>query len=332
MKNIKRRLQKMTKIFNSQIISSGSYLPQKIVTNFDLEKTIDTANEWIVERTGINQRHIAAENELTSDIGFFAAKKALEKAGLKPEDVDLIVLATTTPDLTFPSTATIIQAKLGAKNAFAFDVQAVCSGFVYALNIADNFIKVGQAKNALVIGADILSRIVDWSDRNTCVLFGDGAGAVVLQAVESKDVGIIAANLYSDGTLSSILNTSGGVSSSQTSGFIQMQGKEVFKHAVDKMAKSVVDVLAKVGLQTSDIDWLIPHQANSRILASVAKKLNVAEEKVVMTVASHANTSAASIPLALDSVLQKGQIKKGDIVVFEALGGGLTWGAVVVRW
>jgi 3-oxoacyl-[acyl-carrier-protein] synthase III len=322
----------MTKIFNSQIISSGSYLPQKIVTNFDLEKTIDTANEWIVERTGINQRHIAAENELTSDIGFFAAKKALEKAGLKPEDVDLIVLATTTPDLTFPSTATIIQAKLGAKNAFAFDVQAVCSGFVYALNIADNFIKVGQAKNALVIGADILSRIVDWSDRNTCVLFGDGAGAVVLQAVESKDVGIIAANLYSDGTLSSILNTSGGVSSSQTSGFIQMQGKEVFKHAVDKMAKSVVDVLAKVGLQTSDIDWLIPHQANSRILASVAKKLNVAEEKVVMTVASHANTSAASIPLALDSVLQKGQIKKGDIVVFEALGGGLTWGAVVVRW
>jgi len=322
----------MTKIFNSQIISSGSYLPQKIVTNFDLEKTIDTDNQWIVDRTGINQRHIAADNELTSDIGFFAAQKALQKAGLKPEDIDLIVLATTTPDLTFPSTATTIQAKLGAKNAFAFDIQAVCSGFVYALNIADNFIKVGQAKNALVIGADILSRIVDWSDRNTCVLFGDGAGAVVLQAVENKDAGIIAANLYSDGTLNSILSTSGGVSSSKNSGFIQMQGKEVFKHAVEKMSKSVVDVLAKVGLQTSDIDWLIPHQANSRILASVAKKLNVAEEKVVMTVANHANTSAASIPLALDSVLQKGQIKKGDIVVFEALGGGLTWGAIVVRW
>jgi len=322
----------MTKIFNSQIISSGSYLPQKIVTNFDLEKTIDTDNQWIVDRTGINQRHIVADNELTSDIGFFAAQKALQKAGLKPEDIDLIVLATTTPDLTFPSTATTIQAKLGAKNAFAFDIQAVCSGFVYALNIADNFIKVGQAKNALVIGADILSRIVDWSDRNTCVLFGDGAGAVVLQAVENKDAGIIAANLYSDGTLNSILSTSGGVSSSKNSGFIQMQGKEVFKHAVEKMSKSVVDVLAKVGLQTSDIDWLIPHQANSRILASVAKKLNVAEEKVVMTVANHANTSAASIPLALDSVLQKGQIKKGDIVVFEALGGGLTWGAIVVRW
>ncbi len=318
------------KIFNSKIISSGSYLPQKIVTNFDLEKTIDTTNEWIVERTGINQRHIAADGELTSDIGCFAAQAALQKAGLKPEDIDLIVLATTTPDLTFPSTATTIQAKLGAKNAFAFDVQAVCSGFVYALNIADNFIKVGQAKNALVIGADILSRIVDWQDRNTCVLFGDGAGAVVLQATEDKNSGIIAADLYSDGSLNSILNTSGGVSSSRTAGFIQMQGKEVFKHAVDKMAKSVVDVLAKVGLQTSDINWLIPHQANSRILAGVAKKLNLTEEKVVMTVANHANTSAASIPLALDSVYN--QIKKGDIVVFEALGGGLTWGSVVVRW
>ncbi len=322
----------MTKIFNSQIISSGSYLPQKIVTNFDLEKTIDTTNEWIVERTGINQRHIAAEGELTSDIGFFAAKAALEKSGLKPEDIDLIVLATTTPDLTFPSTATTIQDKLGAKNAFAFDVQAVCSGFVYALNIADNFIKVGQVKNALVIGADILSRIVDWQDRNTCVLFGDGAGAVVLQATEDQNSGIIAANLYSDGSLNSILNTSGGVSSSKTSGFIQMQGKEVFKHAVDKMAKSVVDALQKVALKTENIDWLIPHQANARILASVAKKLNLADDKVVITVANHANTSAASIPLALDAALQQNKIKKGDIVVFEALGGGLTWGAIVVRW
>ncbi len=320
------------KTFNSQIISSGSYLPQKIVTNFDLEKSIDTTNEWIMERTGISQRHIAADDELTSDIGYYAAKNALQKSGLNPEDIDLIILATTTPDLTFPSTATTIQSKLGAKNAFAFDIQAVCSGFVYALNIADNFIKVGQAKNVLVIGADILSRIVNWSDRNTCILFGDGAGAVVLQAVEDENIGIIAANLYSDGSLNSILNTSGGVSSSKDSGFIQMQGKEVFKHAVDKMAKSVVDVLAKVGLQTTDINWLIPHQANSRILAGIAKKLNIAEEKIVMTVANHANTSAASIPLALDSVLQKNQIKKGDIVVFEALGGGLTWGAIAVRW
>jgi len=320
----------MKTIFNSKIISSGSYLPKKVVSNFDLEKTIDTTNDWIVERTGIKQRHIAGDNELTSDIGYFAAKDALQKASLNPEDIDLIVLATTTPDLTFPSTATSIQAKLGAKNSFAFDIQAVCSGFVYALNVADNFIKVGQVKTALVIGADILSRIVDWQDRNTCVLFGDGAGAVVLQAIDNNNEGIIATNLYSDGSLNSILNTSGGVSSSKNSGFIQMQGKEVFKHAVDKMTKSVVDVLAKAGLQISDIDWLIPHQANSRILSGVAKKLNLPEEKVVMTVSNHANTSAASIPLALDTIYN--QIKKGDIVVFEALGGGLTWGAILVRW
>lgn len=322
----------MMKIFNSQIISSGSYLPTKIITNFDLEKSVDTTNDWIVERTGINQRHIAAKDEMTSDIGYFAAQKAIQKAGLHPEDIEMIVLATTTPDLTFPSTATTIQSKLGAKNAFAFDVQAVCAGFVYALNIANNFIKVGQVKNAVVIGADILSRIVDWSDRNTCVLFGDGAGAVVLSATEDQECGIIAANIYSDGNLNNILNTSGGVAASQNSGFIQMQGKEVFKHAVDKMSKSVIDVLAKVNLQVEDIDWLIPHQANARILLSVAKKLNLPEEKVIMTVADHANTSAASIPLALDFAMQNNKIKQGDIVVFEALGGGLTWGAAVVRW
>jgi 3-oxoacyl-[acyl-carrier-protein] synthase-3 len=320
----------MTPIFNSKIISSGSYLPKKIVTNFDLEKTVDTTNDWIIERTGIKKRHIAADGELTSDIGYFAALDALQKAGLNPEDIDLIVLATTTPDLTFPSTASTIQAKLGAKNAFAFDVQAVCSGFVYALNVADNFIKVGQVKNALVIGADILSRIVNWQDRNTCVLFGDGAGAVVLQATQEAGEGIIAANLYSDGSLNSILNTSGGVSFSKDAGFIQMQGKEVFKHAVDKMTKSVVETLAKANLQVSDINWFIPHQANARILSGVAKKLNLPEEKVVMTVESHANTSAASIPLALDKIYS--QIKKGDIVVFEALGGGLTWGAIILRW
>ena len=322
----------MTKIFNSQIISSGSYLPTKILTNFDLEKTVDTTNEWIIERTGINQRHIASEDQLTSDIGYLAAKNALEKSDLTPEDIDLIVLATTTPDLTFPSSATTIQAKLGAKNAFAFDIQAVCSGFVYALNIADNFIKTGQIKTALVIGADILSRIVDWNDRNTCVLFGDGAGAVILKAVEDQNIGIVASSLYSDGSLNSILNTSGGVSSSKTSGFIQMQGKEVFKHAIDKMTKSVIDALTKVNLQIQDIDWLIPHQANARILAGVAKKLGLVEEKVIITVANHANTSAASIPLALDFALENNKIKKGDIVVFEALGAGLTWGAIVVRW
>lgn len=322
----------MKKIINAQIISSGAYLPKKIITNSDLEKTVETSNEWIVERTGILQRHVAADGELTSDIGYISAKKALERAGLKPADIDVIILATTTPDLTFPATATIIQSKLGAKNAFAFDIQAVCSGFIYALNIADNFIKTGQVKNALVIGADVLSRIVDWQDRNTCVLFGDGAGAVILSAVENDNCGIIASSLYSDGDYGSLLNTSGGVSSSKTAGFIQMQGKEVFKHAVDKMAKSVVDVLAKVNLTTEDINWLIPHQANARILVSVAKKLNLPEEKVIMTVANHANTSAASIPLALDFALQNNKIKKGDIVVFEALGGGLTWGAIVIRW
>jgi 3-oxoacyl-[acyl-carrier-protein] synthase-3 len=322
----------MTKIFNSKIISSGSYLPPQILTNFDLEKNVDTTNEWIIERTGISQRHIASEDQLTSDIGCFAAKNALEKSSLKLEDIDLIILATTTPDLTFPSSATTIQAKLGAKNAFAFDIQAVCSGFVYALNIADNFIKTGQVKNALVIGADILSRIVDWSDRNTCVLFGDGAGAVILQAVEDNSIGIIASSLYSDGSLNSILNTSGGVSSSKTSGFIQMQGKEVFKHAVDKMTKSVIDSLEKVNLQIKDIDWLIPHQANSRILSGVTKKLGLDDKKVIVTVDKHANTSAASIPLALDFALENNKIKKGDIVVFEALGAGLAWGTIVIRW
>jgi 3-oxoacyl-[acyl-carrier-protein] synthase-3 len=320
------------KIFNSQIVSSGSYLPEKFLTNFDLEKTVDTTNEWIVDRTGINKRHIAAKNELTSDIGFYAAKLAIQKAGLKAEEIDTIILATTTPDLTFPATATTIQAKLGAINAFAFDVQAVCSGFVYALSVADNFIKLGKAKNAVVIGADILSRIVDWKDRNTCVLFGDGAGAVVLKATDDQNSGILATKIYSDGNLNDVLNTSGGVSSSQNAGFIQMKGKDVFKHAVEKMAKSVIDVLNEVNLEVKDIDWLIPHQANSRILLSVAKKLNLDTSKVIMTVADHANTSAASIPLALDFALQNNKIKKGDIVVFEALGGGLTWGSAVVRW
>ncbi|MFT6106841.1 MAG: 3-oxoacyl-[acyl-carrier-protein] synthase-3 [Rickettsiales bacterium] len=320
------------KIFNSKIISSGSYLPEKFLTNFDLEKTIETTNEWIVERTGINKRHIASTDELTSDIGSKAAKLAIEKAKLKAEDIDIIILATTTPDLTFPATATTIQDKLGATNAFAFDIQAVCSGFVYALSVADNFIKLGKARNVVVIGADILSRIVDWKDRNTCVLFGDGAGAVLLQATEDQSSGILATKLYSDGKLNSILQTSGGVASTKNAGIIQMQGKDVFKHAVDKMSKSVIDVLKEANLEKKDIDWLIPHQANARILLSVAKKLDLSLDKVVMTVADHANTSAASIPLALDFALENNKIKKGDIVVFEALGGGLTWGAAVIRW
>jgi 3-oxoacyl-[acyl-carrier-protein] synthase-3 len=319
-------------MLSSKIIATGSYLPQKILTNSDLEKIVETTDAWILERTGIKQRHIAAEGELTSDIATFAAKKALEKSGLKASEIDLIILATTTPDLTFPASATTVQDKLGAKNAFAFDIQAVCSGFIFALAIADNFIKSGQVKNALVIGAETLSRIVDWKDRNTCVLFGDGAGAVLLQATEEGNRGIIATSLHSDGSLNDLLKTSGGPSSNQKSGFIEMAGKEVFKHAVDKMTKSVLSALNKAGLTIKDVDLLVPHQANLRILNAVATRLELPEEKVILTVQNHANTSAASIPLALDHANQNGKIKKDDVVVLEALGGGLTWGSVVVRW
>ncbi len=316
----------------SKITATGSYLPKKIVTNQDLEKLVDTTNEWILERTGISQRHIVAENELTSDLAFAAAKNALADAKISAEEIEMIIVATTTPDLTFPATATTLQAKLGAKKAFAFDIQAVCSGFVFALNCADNFIKSGQVKNALVIGAESLSRIVDWNDRNTCVLFGDGAGAVLLQATNEENSGIIACDLHSDGTLNNILKTSGGPSLNQKSGFIEMAGKEVFKHAIDKMSKSVLSALSKVGLTTKDIDLLIPHQANLRILNAVAARLELPEEKIIITVQNHANTSAASIPLALDYANRNGKIKKGDVVVLEALGGGLTWGSVVLKW
>ena len=316
----------------SRIIATGSHLPQKIVTNSDLVKTVETSNEWIIERTGIEQRHIAAEGELTSDFAASAAKKAIANSGLKAEEIEMIIVATTTPDLTFPATATTVQAKIGAKAAFAFDIQAVCSGFVFAIATADNFIKSGQVKNALVIGADKLSSIVDWQDRNTCVLFGDGAGAVILQATEEENRGVIASSLYSDGTLNDILKTSGGPSSNQKSGFIEMAGKEVFKHAVDKMVKSVIATLAKAGLNTKDIDLLVPHQANLRILNAVATRLELPEEKVIVTVQKHANTSAASIPLALDHANSQKKIKDGDVVVLEALGGGLTWGSVVLKW
>jgi 3-oxoacyl-[acyl-carrier-protein] synthase-3 len=316
----------------SKIISTGSYLPKKFLTNYDLEKTVDTTDSWIFERTGIKKRHLAAENELTSDIAFEAAKRALENSGLKAEEIDMIILATTTPDLTFPATATKVQAKLNANSAFAFDIQAVCSGFVFAMATADNFIKSGQVKNALVIGADVLSRIVDWKDRNTCVLFGDGAGAVVLQATTEESSGILSSDLHSDGSLNDILKTSGGPSSNQKSGFIEMAGKEVFKHAVDKMSKSVIAALKKANLKVSDIDLLVPHQANARILSAVANRLELSEEKIILTVENHANTSAASIPLALDYAVKNNRVKKGNLVVLEALGGGLTWGSVVLKW
>ena len=319
-------------MLNSKIISAGSYLPQKCLTNFDLEKIVDTSDEWIFGRTGIKKRYITTKNELTSDIALKAAKKAIENANIDILDIDMIILATTTPDLTFPSTAVIIQSKLGAKNAFAFDIQAVCSGFVYALNTANNFIKSGQVKNALVIGADTLSKIVDWKDRNTCVLFGDGAGAVILSATNDEENGIISANLYSDGNLVDVLKTTGGPSFTGDAGYIVMQGKEVFKHAVEKMGNCVIKSLEKVKLTIEDIDLLIPHQANIRILNAVAKKLKLPLEKVIITVQNHANTSAASIPLALDFALQNNKIKQDDIIVLEALGGGLTWGSIVVRW
>ncbi len=319
-------------MLNSKIISAGSYLPEKFLTNYDLEKMVDTSDEWILDRSGISQRHITQKDELTSDIATKAAKKAISNANIDILKIDLIILATTTPDLTFPSTATIVQAKLGAKNAFAFDVQAVCSGFIYALTIADNFIKSGQVTNALVIGAETLSKIVDWKDRNTCVLFGDGAGAVVLSACDDVNQGIISTKLYSDGTLVDILKTTGGTSFNGSAGFIEMKGREVFKHAVEKMGNCVIKSLDKVNLKPEDIDLLIPHQANVRILNAVAKKLNLPMEKVIVTVKNHANTSAASIPLALDFALNNNRIKKDDIVVLEALGGGLTWGSIVIRW
>jgi len=317
---------------NAKIIASGSYVPEKFLTNFDLEKMVDTSDEWILERTGISKRHIAAKDELTSDLATKAAQKAISNAKIDIDEIDMIIVATTTPDLTFPSTAVIVQAKLGAKNAFAFDIQAVCSGFIYALSTANNFIKSGQVKNVLVIGAETISKIIDWQDRNTCVLFGDGAGAVVLSATDDTKSGIISTRLYSDGNLVDMLKTTGGPSSTGESGYITMKGKEVFKHAVEKMGNCVIKSLEAANLKPEDIDLLIPHQANARILTAVAKRLELPMEKVIMTVQNHANTSAASIPLALDYALENNRIKKGDIVVMEALGGGLTWGSVVVKW
>jgi len=317
---------------SAQIVATGSHLPSKIITNNDLSKTVDTSDEWIIERTGIKQRHIAESNELTSDLAYQACLNLFKNAPIKISEVEMIIVATTSPDLTFPSTACILQNKLQATKAFAFDIQAVCSGFIYALSVANNFIKTGAVKNALVVGSETLSKIVDWSDRNTCVLFGDGAGAVLLQSTNQENCGIIADSLHSDGTLNDILKTSGGPSLNQKTGFIEMSGREVFKHAVEKMATSVLSTLKKVNLDASAIDLLIPHQANLRILNSVAHKLNIPNEKIIITLHNHANTSAASIPLALDFAFKNNRIKKGDLLVLEALGGGLTWGTVLIKY
>ena len=316
----------------AKIIATGSYLPNKILTNFDLEKMVETSDDWIVERTGIKQRHIADDNELTTDLAYNASKQAIENSNINKDDIELIVFATTTPDKTFPSSATILQNKLGiSSKCFAFDVQAVCCGFIYALNIANNFIKTGQVKTALVIGAETISRIVDWTDRNTCVLFGDGAGAVILQTTE-EDKGILNCKMHSDGQYGPLLDTSGGVSLNQKSGLIHMEGREIFKLAVNKMSDCVFENLQECGLIADDISLLVPHQANKRIIDGVGRKLGLPAEKVILTVQDHANTSAASVPLALDYALKNNKIKDNDIIVLEALGGGLTWGSIIIKW
>jgi 3-oxoacyl-[acyl-carrier-protein] synthase III len=320
----------------SVVLGCGAYLPSKILTNNDLARMVDTSDEWITERTGIKARHIAANGEKTSDLGLAAATRALNNAGIEAGSIDFIILATSTPDNTFPATAVAIQAALGIKHGFAFDLQAVCSGFVYALNTADNFLRMGQGKRALVIGAETFSRILDWEDRGTCVLFGDGAGAVVLEAQKVKDPlrerCIIGSLLRSDGRHKDKLYVDGGPSSTQTVGHLRMQGKEVFRFAVNAIAGVIEETLEANNLTPRDVDWFVPHQANGRILEGTAKKLGISQEKIVITLDRHGNTSAASIPLALETAVRDGRIKKGDLVLLEAMGGGFTWGANLLRW
>ena len=322
-------------MFRSVVMGCGAYLPGKTVTNSDLAGLVDTSDEWIAQRTGIRERHIAEEGETTSDLALAATKAALGAAGIDGNDIDLIVLATTTPDQTFPATAVKLQQAIGMNNGAAFDVQAVCSGFVYATAVADNFLRLGQAKRALVVGAETFSRILDWTDRGTCVLFGDGAGAIVLEAkseAEAGGRGIISTHIHSDGRFRDILYVDGGPSTTNTVGKLRMNGKEVFRHAVQKLADVVEETLAANGLEPGAIDWLVPHQANQRIIDSTARKLGMSNDKVVSTIARHGNTSAASIPLALAEAVGDGRIKRGDLVLTEAMGGGLTWGAALIRW
>jgi len=323
-------------MIRSQLVGCGAYLPGNPVSNEELAQRVDTTDEWIQQRTGIRQRYLAADGQLTSDLALHAAQKALDHAGIGAGALDLIVLATATPDETFPATATKVQSALGMTRGAAFDVQAVCSGFVYALSVADSMMKNGMAQTALVIGAETFSRILDWNDRTTCVLFGDGAGAVVLQAAQGNgtpaDRGVLSNVLHSDGRHHDLLYVDGGPSSTRTAGFLRMQGKEVFKHAVTNLAEVVGEGLQAAGLTTDDVDWIVPHQANRRILDGTARKLGVSPEKIVVTVDKHANTSAASIPLALSEAVHDGRIKQGQVVLMEAMGGGLTWGASVTRW
>ncbi len=323
-------------MLRSQVIGCGAYLPARKVTNSELAERVGTSDEWIVQRTGIKIRHIAADGENTSDLAIAASRAAIARAGIEPAQIDVIVIATSTPDQTFPATATRVQAALGVHDGPAFDVQAVCSGFIYALSIADNFLRLGQARTALVIGAETFSRILDWDDRATCVLFGDGAGALLLRTVEGNgtgaDRGVLSCHLHADGRLHDILYVDGGPSSTQSTGHLRMQGREVFRHAVSKLADVVQEALDANGLSSADIDWLVPHQANKRIIDGTARKLGLGPDKVVATIAEHANTSAASIPLALTEAVGDGRIKAGDLVLMEAIGGGLAWGSSLVRW
>jgi 3-oxoacyl-[acyl-carrier-protein] synthase III len=323
-------------VLRTVVKGCGGYLPKRVLTNEDLAKVVDTTDEWIATRTGIKERRIAAKGELTSTMGTAAARAALASAGMDPQDIDLIILATSTPDQTFPATAVTIQADLGISQGAAFDVQAVCSGFVFALTTADNYLKSGEFRRALVIGSEAFSRILDWDDRGTCVLFGDGAGALAVEAEmqngSTTDRGVLASCLRSDGRYRDKLYVDGGPSTTGTVGYVRMDGPEVFRHAVTNIAEVIDATLKKSGYQASDIDWFVPHQANKRILDGAARKLGLAPEKIVITVDKHANTSAASIPLALDAACRDGRIKKGDLVLMEAMGGGFTWGAVLVRW
>ena len=322
-------------IYRSRLVGWGGYLPARVVTNAELAQRVDTTDEWIVQRTGIRQRHIAEEGQLTSDLAIGAALKAMAVAGRTAADIDLVIVATTTPDETFPATATKVQAALGMTRGAAFDVQAVCAGFIYALAVADNFIKAGQARNVLVIGAETFSRILDWEDRSTCVLFGDGAGAVLLTAEQTEgkpgDRGLLSTHLHSDGREHDALYVDGGPSSTRTVGHVRMVGQHVYKHAVTKLGAVIEEALHANGLSASDIDWLVPHQANKRIIDSMRQRFGLDEDKVVLCIDRHANTSAASVPLALAEAMEDGRIKPGDLVVLEAIGGGLAWGAGLLR-
>ena len=319
-------------MIRSVVKGIGSYLPERVLSNAELSETVETSDEWIRERTGIGQRHIAANEEYTSDLGVAAARAALDDAGITSDDIDLIVVCTTTPDYTFPATATIIQNKLGIKHGAAFDLQAVCSGFIYGVNVVDSLLRTGTAKNALLIGAETFSRILDWKDRTTCVLFGDGAGAVVMSAEEGGERGVLNSFIRSNGEHRELLYVDGGPSKTQTVGHVRMVGNQVFKHAVKDISAVMKECAEGAGIPMSDVDWFVPHQANQRILNGVAKRLKLDPEQVVSTVEFHANTSAASVPLAMDTAVKDGRIKRGDLVMLEAFGGGFTWGAALLRY